>query len=183
MTETRRNNMADDPKPPDLPYLLIDARPLHPFLIDMPREWDRRGLLRRREGFDDVWHEIETNQAALGERAGITARDYQELCTVEEQLRQVQSLLPRARKLTELLEENAARLDDRIQRMIHGIAATIDIRAQSMDDRELLGPYERVRRYRSATQVQGARTRRRKRAAAAAAAAASENGSSGDRSK
>ena len=158
--------MADDSKPPD-PYLLIDARPLDSFLIDMPPEWDRRGLLRRREGFDDVWHEIETNQARLGERAGITERDYQELCTAEEQLRQIQALLPRARKLTEVLEENAARLDDRIQRMVRGMAATIDIRAQSMDDREILGPYERVRRYRSAVQIQSARTRRRKRAESA----------------
>jgi hypothetical protein len=173
--------MSDKLQPRDYHRLLVDARAVDSFIVDMPAEWERRGLLRRRKGFAEVWHELHFNQATLGERAGITARDFQELCTADEQLRQIQALLPYARKLTELLEENAVRLDDRIQRMVHGIAATIDIRAQAMGDHELLGPYERLRRYRSAPQVEGARTRRRKRAAAAAAA--SDNGSNGDRSE
>jgi hypothetical protein len=175
--------MADDFDLRDLHHLLVDARALASILIDMPPEWERRGLLRRRKDFDEVWDEIQANQANLGERAGITARDFQELCTAEEQLRQIHALLPRARKVAELLEENAARLDDRIQRMVHGLSAAIDIRAQAMDDHELLGPYERVRRYRSARQMQGARTRRRNRAAAAAAATAGGDGSGGDRSE
>jgi hypothetical protein len=166
--------MADKLERREHHRLFVDARALDSFIIDMPAEWERRGLMRRRKGFAEVWQELHFNQARLGERAGITARDFQELCTAEEQLRQIKALLPDARKLTELLEENAARLDDRIQRMIHGIAATIDIRAEAMGDDELLGPYERLRRYRSAPQVEGARTRKRNRAAAAAAE--SDNG-------
>lgn len=173
--------MADKLERGDYHRLLVDARALDSFIVDMPAEWERRGLLRRRKGFGEVWHELHSHQATLGERAGISAQHFQELCTAEEQFRQIQALLPDARKLTELLEENAARLDDRIQRMIHGFAATIDIRAQAMGDDDLLGPYERLRQYRSAPQVEGARTRRRKRAAAAAAAA--HTGSNGDRSE
>ena len=172
--------MADDSKPRDLHRLLVDARAVDSFIIDMPPEWERRGLLRRRKGFDEVLQELHFNQGMYGERAGITARDLQELRTAEEQLQQLQELLPRARKLTELLEENEARLDDRIQRMVHGLAAGIDIRAEAMDDHELLGPYERVRRYRSATQLKGARTRKRN---LAAATAASDDGSAGERSE
>lgn len=162
--------MEDTTKLKSLEHLVVDARALAQFLIDMPAEWERRGLLRRHKGFDEAWFELETNQGALGERAGITARDYEALCTAEEQLRQILELLPRARKLAELLEENAARLDDRIQRTLHGLAAIIEVRAQTLNDPELLGPYERLLLYRSARQRQGAKTRKRNRAAAQAAA-------------
>jgi hypothetical protein len=164
--------VADLPDSPEDQRLLIDARALASFLIDMPAEWERRGLLRRRKGFDVVWQEITLNQRTWGERAGITASDFEELCTAEEQLRQIQALLPRVQKVAELLEENATRLDDFIQRMVKGIAATIDIRSEIRDDPELRAVYENVRRYRSEPQLRGARTRRKRAAAAEPAAAA-----------
>lgn len=164
--------MADSTDRLNRNQLLVDARALASFLIDMPPEWQRRGLLSRRQGFEDVLHELHGNQEALGERAGITPRDYRELCTDEEQLQQIQALLPVARKVLELLEENAARLDDRIQRRVKGLGAVIEIRARTLDDRELLGRYENTLAYRSAPQVKGARTRQRQRAAADAAAEA-----------
>lgn len=172
--------MADSTDRPNRNQLLVDARPLESFLVDMPREWQRRGLLSRRSGFDDVMFEVHGNQDALGERAGITPGDYRELCTDEEQLQQIHALLPVARKVLELLEENAARLDDRIQRRLKGLAAIIEIRGQDLDDRELLGRYEKTIAYRSAPQVKGARTRRRNRAGAEAAAQALTRGSGDD---
>lgn len=171
MTRTSRSDMTDSPKPPNRNDLFIDARAFESFLTDMPPDWERRGLLRRRSEFGEVWQEIQDHQASMGERAGITARDYQELCTAEEQFQQIAALLPAARKLLELLEENALRLDDRIQRMVKGLGAAIEIRADAMDDRELVARYEKTCAYRSATQVRGARTRQRNRAAAEAAAA------------
>jgi hypothetical protein len=171
--------LADSTDRPNRNALLVDARALASFLIDMPPEWQRRGLLSRRPGFDDVLYEVHRNQEVLGERAGITSRDYRELCTDEEQHQQIQALLPVARKVLELLEENAARLDDRIQRRIKGLSAAIEIRAGAFDDRELLGPYENTLAYRSAPQVKGARTRRRNRAAAEAQAQASAQSQGG----
>lgn len=173
--------MADRTDRPNRNQLLVDARPLESFLIDMPPEWQRRGLLSRRPGFDDVMGEIHAHQDTLGERAGITPRDYRELCTDEEQLQQIHALLPVARKVLELLEENAARLDDRIQRRLKSLAAIIEIRGQTLQDSELLGRYENTVAYRSAPQVKGARTRRRNRAAAETAA--QTQGARGDDSK
>lgn len=173
--------MADSTEPPHRPSrtdLIVDARALASFLIDMPREWRRRGLLSRRPGFDDAMFELHGNQDVLGERAGITPGDYRELCTDEEQLQQIQALLPVASKVLELLEENAARLDDRIQRRLKGLAAIIEIRGRDLDDRELLGRYEKTIAYRSAPQVKGARTRRRNRAQASAGAEAAAPASS-----
>ena len=69
-----------------------------------------------------------------------------------------------------MLEETRAMLEDQRQRAAHGFARSVEDRATTRDDGELLlARYQKTRVYRSAIALKGIRTRRRNTQAASEA--------------
>lgn len=146
---------------PDVGSLLIDARSLAPFIVDLP-PGAMQGMRTEQDGFAEVLKEIFSNQSTLGDLAGVTAGDLAELTSTNEQIAQIDVYLQPAQKLAEVLLESRARLDDKRQRLVSAIGQSVESRAKSSGNRELLAKYERTRAYRSAIGLKAVRTRRRK---------------------
>lgn len=86
------------------------------------------------------------NQPQWAEKAGITATDFAELQTANDIVTTIQSSLPAARKLVEMLEETTAKYDDQRQRFAFNLAVTVERRAKARDDGgSLLAKYQRTR--------------------------------------
>jgi hypothetical protein len=156
-----------------LKQLMLDATPLASFLIDLPAG-ARQRLRTAQPGFPKAMGEIVTHQDTLGERAGITAHDFQELLTAHERIEQIDALLPSALKLVEVLEESRAVLDDKRQRYVSAFAKSVEMRAKALGDEELLAKYEQTRLYRSSIARKAVRTRQRNQEALAKAPEAPE---------
>lgn len=149
--------MANDPKKPLVGELSVDATDLT-FLVDLDRG-ARVGLRAAQPGFEDALREIRANHE---HGAGVVPETiHSELMLVDERIAQIDSKLPAARKLTELLEETRATLEDRRQRLISAVAAVVDAHAKAFGDTTLLARYEKTRAYRSAGALKAVRSRRR----------------------
>jgi hypothetical protein len=151
-----------DKQQDDNPFFL-DVRHLADRLSDK-EVGARQGYRVEQPGFADVIREFLANQERYGERAGITQRDLDRLMDAIGRRDEIDKHLYKARMIHERLEETRAVTDDEIQRMVFGLAQVIDARAKAFGDTEILGLYERVRTYRSATAVKAAKTRRRNEA-------------------
>jgi len=153
--------MPDTPKVPQPGDTVIDVTAIAKYLVDLP-EGEMRGMLSEQPGFADVLAEIYANQAAFGEKAGITTVDFNDLQTTSDIIVHIDVYLPVARKLVEILEESRAKHDDHRQRLIYAIADAVDRRAKPREDGDtLLAKYQKTREYRSAIARKGVRTRRR----------------------
>lgn len=152
--------MGNDPKQPDVGDLVIDASDLASFVVDLP-PGARLGMRSEQPGFDAVMAEILANQPTLGERAGITATNFAALQQGQTRISQIDSRLPAARKMVELLEETRAVEDDRMQRLVSAIAISVTSRSRAFNDDELVARYEKTCAYRSAVANKAARTRQR----------------------
>lgn len=146
--------------PVDPRILLVDATGMATFLEDVETGMRQR-LRSAQPGFPKAMGEILLNQDELGERAGITAHDFQELVTANERIEQIEALLPTARKLVEVLEESRAVYDDKRQRFVSAIAKSVEMRAKALGDETLLAKYEQTRLYRSSIAAKAVRTRQR----------------------
>ena len=143
--------------------LAVDCTPMEPFLVDLPRG-ARSGLRPAQPGLDLVIAEIEANQPAIGENAGITAYDFDTLLTAGRRIDMIDEQLPTLCKLTEVLTETRAFLKDQRQRQIAAIATAVESRAKLQRSDELLARYERTRDYHSAPGVKAWKTRRKNEA-------------------
>lgn len=152
--------MPDDPKKPLIGALAIDATPVASFAVDL-EAGAMQGMRTEQPGFPDVLKEIFSNQAAMGDLAGVTASDLAELQKTNEQIDQLDVYLPPAEKLAEVLVETRAKLDDKRQRLVSAIAQAVESRAKSSGNQDLLAKYEKTRAYRSAVGLKAARTRRK----------------------
>lgn len=157
--------MANDPKNPEVGELVIDTSDLAQYIVDLP-PGGLKGLLAKRDGFDNVIAEIIANQPLYGGKAGITGEDFTNIQTSNEVIAKIEARLPAARKLVELLEETLAYHEDQRQRQVYAIGKSVEIRANMHKNPELLAKYESTRRYRSAIAFKGVRTRLRNQAAA-----------------
>lgn len=146
--------------PVDPRLLLVDATGMANFLEDI-EAGARQRLRRAQPGFALAMNEILINQDSLGERAGVTAHDFQALVTAHQHIEQIEALLPTAHKLVEILEESRAVHDDTRQRYVSAIAKSVEMRAKALGDESLLAKYEQTRVYRSAIATKGLRTRLR----------------------
>jgi hypothetical protein len=153
--------VPEEVQKPEVGSLIIDARPVAPFVVDLP-SGAMQGMRTEQDGFEEVLNEIFSNQATLGELAGVTASDLAEIKSANEQIAEIDIYVQPAQKLAEVLVESRARLDDKRQRIVSAIAQSVESRAKSSGNRELLAKYEKTRVYRSAIGVKAARTRRRK---------------------
>ncbi|MRG96741.1 hypothetical protein [Polyangium spumosum] len=160
--------MPNNLEPIALDVLVHDCTALAPFLVDLP-EGARRGMRSEQEGFFDVVSEIHTNQAALGDKAGITKADFDAFQESNTRVAMIDAHLPAIKKLVERMEETRALEDDKRQRLAHAFADSVDRRARTMGDKNLLAKYERTRKYRSAIALKAVKTRAKNAAQAEAA--------------
>jgi len=158
--------MSNSLEPVALDALVHDCTMLAPFLVDLP-ERARLGMRAAQEGFSEVVTEIHTNQAALGDKAGITHSDVQALQESNERIALIDARLPALKKLVEMLEETRAVEDDKRQRLAYAFADSIERRAKATGDKGLLAKYEKTRKYRSAIAMKGVKTRMKSAAAEA----------------
>jgi hypothetical protein len=154
--------MPSPKQPVPIGSYAIDCTALAPILTDLP--YGKRGMCKQHEGFDEVILEILTYQAAHGERAGITNATFQAFCEANDVVEELDARLPALRKLLQMMEDTRARYDDKRQRLVNAIAASVDRHAQVHKDEELLAHYERTRDYRSAHARKGVKTRNKKKA-------------------
>jgi peptidoglycan hydrolase CwlO-like protein len=157
--------MADINEPVAIGALAVDCTALKAFHVDLP-PGARRGLRAEQDGFGEVIAEILSNQAEIGDKAGITKNDIDDLALANARIAQIDARLPAVRKLLEILEETRAKLDDQRQRQVSSIARLVDVRAKALSDKTLLAKYEKTRTYRSAIALKGAKTRRKNAEAA-----------------
>jgi len=149
--------------------LSVDCTALEPVLIDIP-PGARQGLRVSRPGFDLAVAEITANQANLGQRAGVTQWDIDQLTEMNRSIEMIDAKLPAAEKLVEMLQETRAVLDDRRHRQVVAIANGVEGRAKVQGSDELLARYQNTREYRSEVGVKAWQTRRRNERAANAEA-------------
>jgi len=144
--------------PVALDALTVDCSSLGSFLVDLPPR-ARIGMLTEQSGFAGVIAEIRTHQSRFGERAGITAADFDSFQESNDRIAQIDARLPALRKLLEILVETRAKEDHKRQRQVYDFAEAIDRRARTSSDTDLLAKYEKTRAYRSANAIKGAKTR------------------------
>lgn len=140
---------------------LVDARELEGLVTDLP-QGSMRGLRTTKKGYEEVVLEIASNQADLGEAAGITERDFRRLEELNEIARKFDEYLPAIAKLHELVVESRALVDDERQRLVSAFAQSVESRAKASRNAVLLAKYEKTRAYRSASGFKAAATRRKR---------------------
>ena len=114
-------------------------------------------MLTARDGFNDVYNEILTNQASHGAKAGIPEPDAAELTTCTERIARIDAFLPALLKAVEVLTETRYLLDDKRQHIILDAAKAVDRRAKNIPD--LVPRYEKTRAYRSAAAKKAVKTK------------------------
>lgn len=152
--------MANDPTRPMIGELSMDFTDMEGDLVDLA-ERERQGMRSAQAGFNRAEAEVTANQPTLGERAGITAFVFQQLVHSSECIKKIDERLPALHKLLEILVESRAFHDDRRQRLISGVAKSVEAQAAALGDPELLAKYQYTREYRSAIGKKAARTRQR----------------------
>ncbi|MDC0749639.1 hypothetical protein [Polyangium mundeleinium] len=150
--------MPNPLEPVALDVLVHDCTSLAHFLVDLPPR-ARMGMCSEQEGFSEVVIEILTNQASLGDKAGITKSDIEAFQESNHRVAMVDAHLPALKKLVEMMEETRALEDDKRQRQVNAFADSIERRAKMTDDKHLLAKYEKTRTYRSAVARKGVKTR------------------------
>ena len=139
--------------------LIIDARELESFLVDLP-EGATHGMRREQEGLADVVQEITANQDKWGAKGGVTADEVGGIVTATAQIAQIRAYRPAVAKLLEMMDETEALLDDKRHTLIRIVAESVDAKSKTAGP-ELLAKYELTRAYRSAAANKAVRTRKK----------------------
>ncbi len=169
------NHVIGTPAIPASGDLLIDARGMESFLIDL-EEGATQGMRREQEGLTDVVQEISANQKGWGVKAGVTADEVAEIVTTTAQIGQIRAYRPAVAKLLEMLDETEAKLDDRRDTLIRIVAESVDAKVKTAGP-DLFAKYEKTRAYRSAVGNKAAKTRKKNAGAAAPKAGTGGDGS------
>jgi hypothetical protein len=181
MSSTKGGNKAENhleaaPVIPRSGELVIDARALESFLVDLP-EGETQGMRREQEGIADVVQEISDTQSAWGQKAGVTPDEVSGIVTMTAQIAQIRAYRPAVAKLLEMLDETEALLEDKRDTLIRTVAESVDAKAKTVGP-DLFAKYEKTRAYRSAVANKAAKTRKRK--AESAQSAQHEGGAQGN---
>jgi len=139
--------------------LLIDARPLKRFLVDLP-DGETQGMRREQEGIAEVIGEISSAQKKWGKTAGVTSDEVATIVETTAQIAKLRAQRPAVAKLLEMIDETAALIEDKRDTVIRTIAESVDAKANTAGP-ELLAVYEKTRTYRSAPGVKAAKTRKK----------------------
>jgi uncharacterized protein YecE (DUF72 family) len=146
--------------PPD-DIFTITLEPLKEFLVDLP-PGALRGMRREQEGWEGVFHEITSNQAVLGERAGITATNFARFVALDSQYDQILAQLPLVEKANEVLTESLAHVDNLRHRLAATFADAAEAQARAEGgDPTVLTAYEKTIAYRGVVAGKAAKTRQK----------------------
>jgi hypothetical protein len=153
--------MSRIPTAPPGSIFNLDLKPMKPFLVDLAAR-AMVGMRRAKEGWMAVQVEIIGNQAAYGQRAGITPGDFTRFVTLNDQFAQIAAALPIAEKALEVLMESAAHVDNLRHRLITQFAnAAEDHARMAGGDPTLLTAYEQTIAYRGIIADKAAETRKK----------------------
>ncbi|APR75747.1 Hypothetical protein A7982_01093 [Minicystis rosea] len=159
------------PKIPNAPpddIFTIDLKPLKGILVDLA-PGATRGMRTEQDGWNAARSEILSNQAKLGERAGITATDFNRFVALDGQYGQIVAQLPRVRKAAEVLRESLAHVDNQRHKLATQFADSAESHADAEGgDPTLLTAYEKTIAYRSVIADKAAKTKLKNEAAKAA---------------
>jgi hypothetical protein len=153
--------MGDDMKTPKPGDLVIDASPLREKLVDLP-EGGLKGLAHEKEGFKELMEELTANQEIYGVRAGISSEDLKNIGSLNLLLAEIDSYIPAANKLAELLQESRAYYEDKRERFVKLLVDSLLNRSRANQDKEILARYEKTRAYYSQIGKKAAQTRAKK---------------------
>jgi hypothetical protein len=118
-----------------------------------------QSVLTAQEGSDAVLVEVTGNMQEWAEKAGMTPTDVADFTTLNQRIARIDVFLAPAQKFAEMLLETRYLLEDRRQRILLNLGASVERRGKQLP--ELLAKYEKTRAYRSAAGKKAARTRRR----------------------
>jgi hypothetical protein len=153
--------MSRVPNAPPEDIFTINLALLRSFLVDLP-PGAMHGMRRQQEGWEDVGYEITSNQATYGERAGITATDFNKFVALNSQYAQILAELPRVEKAVEVLTESVAHADNLRHRLITTFANSAEAHARAEGgDPTLLTAYEKTIAYRGVIADKAAKTRKK----------------------
>jgi hypothetical protein len=133
------------------------------YIVDL-KPPDMQGMMTAQPGLAEVLLEVDGNILEWAEKAGLTAADVAELALVNERIARIDVFYPPVAKFAEMLIETRYSLEDRRQRILLNLGASVERRGKT--EPELLAKYQKTRAYRSAIAKKGARTRRRNAAEA-----------------
>jgi regulator of replication initiation timing len=149
------------PNPPPADIFSIDLNPYKPFLIDLP-QGAMRGMRTEQDGLPSVIQEITSNQPKLGDRAGITATDFDKFVNLNDQISKVEEQLPRMAKSVEILVESLAHIDNLRHRLAAQFADAAEAHAKAEgNDPTLLTAYEKTIAYRGVIADKAVKTRKK----------------------
>jgi len=159
--------------PPDAIFA-IDLTSLKPFLVDLP-PGAMRGMRHEQEGWEDAEHEIANNQAKYGDRAGITATDFNRFVVLNDQYDQIRPQIPLLEKAEEILLESLSHIDNQRHKLVTQFADAAEAHASAEGgDPTLLTAYEKTIAYRAVIADKAAKTRKKNEEAKKAAGGSTE---------
>jgi hypothetical protein len=137
------------PNPPPEDIFGINLAPLKTFLVNLP-PGATVGMRRAQDGWQSVFLEITSSQAAYGERAGITAADYARFVALNEQYGQIFAQLLLVEKALSVLTESLAHVDNLRHRLAVAFADAAESHARAEGgDPTLLTAYAKTIAYRA----------------------------------
>jgi hypothetical protein len=162
-------SMSRVPNPPPDDIFKLSLVSLKSFLVDLP-PGARIGMRQEQEGWPAVAHEITSNQPTYGDRAGITATDFNKFVVLNDQYDQILAQLPQVQKAVEVLVESLAHVDNQRHRIATQIADSAEAHANAEGrDPTLRTAYEKTIAYRAVIADKAAKTRKKNEEAKKAA--------------
>jgi hypothetical protein len=148
-----------NPAPEDI--FGISLAPLKTFLVDLP-PGATVGMRRAQDGWQSVFLEITSNQAAYGERAGITATDYDRFVALDEQYGKILAQLLLVEKALSVLTESLAHVDNLRHRLAVAFADAAEGHARAEGgDPTLLTAYAKTIAYRAVVADRAVKARKK----------------------
>ena len=153
--------VAKAPNAPPDSIFAIDLNPLKAFLVDLP-PLATRGMRTAHEGWEGVVEEIVANQPKYGDRAGITATDFNRFVALNDQHAQVVPVIPVAEKAQEVLEESLSHVDHQRHMLLSQFATSAEAHAAAEGgDPTLKTAYEKAIAYRGVSAAKAAKTKQK----------------------
>jgi hypothetical protein len=147
------------PNPPPDAIFSIDLNPLKAALVDLPPR-ATIGMRHEQEGIDAVIAEIVSNQKTYGDRAGITATNFNRFTTLNGQFDQLEAKLPAVSKAVEVLTESLVYVDNRRHQLATQFANSAESSARATGTPTLLTAYEKTIKYRGIIAAKAVKTRK-----------------------
>jgi hypothetical protein len=149
----------------------VDATPVATLLIDLP-PGAKKGLRTSGPGIDGVIAELAASVPTAGAAAGISTVLYQAFVTGTTNIEQLTAIWQVSSKLTEVVGETLAVLQDTREQQLSQLADAIQSTAKRTKNAGVTAPFQQTLAYKAQIAQKGVKTREAKKAAKAATPAA-----------